>query len=134
MILLRAVLETGIDIDQWLVRVTQPIGTNGHSSMKRDGDPNGDLAGEVLVFTGALSIPRREAADMAASVGCRVDDGVKKHTTILVVGDQDLRKLAGKEKSSKHLKAERLILQHQPIRIIGESDFTCLAEHLRSVN
>jgi DNA polymerase-3 subunit epsilon len=42
---------------------------------------------------------------------------------MLVVGDQDLRVLAGKEKSSKHLKAEMLIRQGQSIRILGESDF-----------
>ena len=48
---------------------------------------------------------------------------VTKHTTMLVVGDQDLRRLAGHEKSSKHMKAEELIAKGQPIRILGESDF-----------
>jgi DNA polymerase-3 subunit epsilon len=40
-----------------------------------------------------------------------------------VVGDQDIRRLAGHEKSSKHRKAEELIRQGQRIRIVGESDF-----------
>ena len=75
------------------------------------------------MFTGTLSVPRREAANAAAAAGCRVDDGVTKHTTLLVVGDEDLRRLNGHEKSSKHRKAEQLIANGQPIRILGESDF-----------
>ena len=75
------------------------------------------------MFTGALEIPRREAADLAASIGCTVASGVTKKTTLLIVGDQDVTKLAGKDKSSKHLKAEQLISKGQPIRIIRESDF-----------
>ena len=122
-IVLRAIAETGIGVEQWLSRVEQPIDLNAPHGYKRDGNPDGELFGEVLVFTGALSIPRSEAAAEAASAGCRVEDGVTKHTTLLVVGDQDLRKLHGHEKSSKHRKAEQLIAKGQPIRILGESDF-----------
>ena len=132
MILLRAVAETGLGPEEWVIRAAHPIDLDNHAhngfhefppSAKRSGDPNGDLFGEVLVFTGSLSIPRQEAADAAAAAGCRVDDGVTKHTTMLVVGDQDLRRRAGHEKSSKNMKAERLIAQGQHIRILGESDF-----------
>ena len=91
--------------------------------IQRDGNSDGPLFGEVLVFTGKLSMPRRTAADAAASAGCRVDEGVTEHPTLLVVGDEDLRKLAGHEKSSKHRKAEQLVAKGQPIRILGESDF-----------
>jgi DNA polymerase III subunit epsilon len=71
----------------------------------------------------SLSIPRREAADLAAEIGCQVASGVNKDTTMLVVGDQDFNKLAGHQKSSKHRKAEKLALQGQSIRILKESDF-----------
>jgi DNA polymerase-3 subunit epsilon len=81
------------------------------------------LFGEIVVFTGALSMPRSEAADRAAAAGCRVDAGVTKETTLLVVGDQDLRRLHGYSKSSKHRKAEQLIAKGQSLRILGESDF-----------
>jgi DNA polymerase III subunit epsilon len=77
----------------------------------------------VLVFTGALTMPRREAANLAASIGCEVAPGVTKHTTILVVGDQDVLRLAGHEKSRKHRKAEELIGKGQTIRILRETDF-----------
>lgn len=42
---------------------------------------------------------------------------------MLVVGDQDISKLAGSSKSSKHRKAAQLILSGHPIRILSESDF-----------
>ena len=122
-LLLRAIAETGLSPEQWLVRVEQPIDPTAAHGHKRDGNPDGELCNQVLVFTGALSIPRHEAADAAAAAGCRVDDSVTKHTTLLVVGDQDLRVLNGHEKSSKHRKAEMLITKGQSIRILGESDF-----------
>lgn len=63
---------------------------------------------------------------MAAESGCEVGTTVTKKTTLLVVGDQDIDRLAGKDKSSKHIKAEALIAQGQKIRILGESDFQAL--------
>jgi DNA polymerase-3 subunit epsilon len=123
-IILAAINKTGLDLEGWLQRVGQ--GTSTRRDIARDGNPEGQLFGEVLVFTGALATPRREAAEMAAKMGCTVAEGVNKKTTILVVGDQDIRVLAGKEKSSKHIKAESLIAKGQPIRILVESDFKAL--------
>lgn len=119
-ILMLAVGQTGLSIEQWLVRVNQPI----HPAEDvPNANPEGPLYGEVLVFTGALSMVRHDAAVIAANAGCQVDDSVTKHTTLLVVGDQDIRRLAGHEKSLKHRKAEELIKKGQHIRIVGESDF-----------
>ncbi|MDX9896099.1 MAG: BRCT domain-containing protein [Desulfofustis sp.] len=86
-------------------------------------NPEGDYYGENIVFTGSLSIKRNQAADLAAKIGCEVTPGVTKNTTMLVVGDQDISRLSGHEKSSKHRKAEALIEKGQSIRIIKESDF-----------
>jgi DNA polymerase-3 subunit epsilon len=127
-VLLAAIKVTGIDIESWLKRVKQPIG----GVIKREGNPEGELYGEIVVFTGALEITRREAADLAASLGCSVNSGVTKETTLLVVGNQDVWKLAGKEKSSKHLKAEQLIAKGYKIRIIKESDFKALVNNVQS--
>ena len=129
LLLLRAIADTGLSVEQWLTRMKLPIDPHSNTahSVKRDGNPDGELFGEVLVFTGALMVPRREAADAAAAAGCCVDDGVTKHTTMLVVGDQDLRRLAGHEKSSKHTKAEFLISNGQSIRLLGEGDFMRIA-------
>lgn len=125
-ILLAAIKTTGIGVEAWLKRIKQPIDPDHNSSgsaIKRDGNPEGALFGEVMVFTGSLEVPRSEAADLASSVGCKVAPNVTKKTTLLVVGDQDICKLAGKEKSSKHIKAEQLINEGHKIRIIKESDF-----------
>jgi DNA polymerase-3 subunit epsilon len=132
-VLLAAIKNTGLDVNAWLKRVKQPINptnkTSSSAAIKRDGNPEGELYGEILVFTGTLETPRRVAADLAASIGCTVAAGVTKKTTLLVVGDQDISKLAGKEKSSKHLKAEQLIRKGQNIRIIQESDFKELVQY-----
>ena len=130
-ILITAINRSGLDIDGWLKRVEQSIDptrlTTGEA-IQREGNPEGPLYGEILVFTGALGIPRREAADMASQIGCQVASGVTKETTILVVGDQDIKRLAGHEKSSKHRKAENLISNGQSIRIIRETDFEVLVD------
>lgn len=122
LILLRAIEETARGLDDWLVRVKQPIaGSTG--MVRRTGDGDGSLVSESLVFTGALNIPRGLAADRAHRLGAAVEPGVTKHTTLLVVGDQDLSKLKGHSKSTKHRKAESLIQKGQAIRILAESDF-----------
>jgi len=134
-VLLAALRESQQDINHWCHRVNQPIDPNSPSpsaAVQRDGNPEGDLYGEVLVFTGALELPRNEAANLAASVGCQVAAGVTKKTTILIVGDQDATKLAGHEKSSKHRKAEQLVAEGHRIRIVRESDFNTFVRTARN--
>lgn len=124
-VLLVALQESGLDLEGMQHRVTLPIDLSspGGSQVTREGNPDGAMAGEVIVFTGALEIPRREAADLAAAIGCTVANSVTKKTTMLVVGDMDVTKLAGHDKSSKHRKAEELVSSGQPLRIIRETDF-----------
>lgn len=128
LILISAMRHTGLDVQDWLRRVKQPIDPGAPASDGRAGNPDGPLVGEVVVFTGALSMPRRTAANLAASAGCDVGTSVGKKTTVVVVGDQELQKLAGHHKSSKHRKAEELISEGQAIRILGESDFSALID------
>ena len=127
-IVVAAMAESGLDLDGWLRRVRQPLDLTTAARIAKEGNPEGALFGEVLVFTGALEISRREAAEMAAGIGCEVDPGVTQNTTLLVVGDQDVRHLAGHSKSSKHRKVEELILKGQHIRILRETDFRELVE------
>lgn len=121
-VLLRAISESGLSIEEWLVRVNQPIFAT-HRLSEYAADPSGPFFGEVLVFTGELVLTRHEAAALAARAGCTIAEGVTRHTTLLVVGDQDAHKLAGYEKSAKHRKAEALVLRGQHIRILTEHDF-----------
>lgn len=88
-----------------------------------EGAAGGRLAGQIAVFTGALTLPRKEAMAMAAQAGITVAPGVTAKITLLIVGDQDLTALAGHSKSSKHRKAEELIAAGVAIRIIGETEF-----------
>ena len=132
-ILLHAIARTGLSVNEWLARVERPINeernrasatrTSRHS---RAGNPDGPLSGEIIVFTGSLSFTRSEAAALAAATGCNVADNVTKRTTLLVVGNQDIRALNGLEKSSKHRKAEQLITEGQELRILQECDFLSL--------
>jgi DNA polymerase III subunit epsilon len=134
-IILNAINITGIDINGWLTRVEKPIfptDSKYQQKEKRDGNPEGELFGNVLVFTGELQIPRSTAADIAAKMGCSVATSVTKKTTLLVVGDQDISKLVGKKKSAKHIKAEELIVAGQAIRILKESDFLELANQCQN--
>ncbi len=131
MVLLEASRISGFDLSGWLNRVREPIGfprSDRQEAEPSPTNPEGPLQGETLVFTGALLLPRKEAAQLAAKIGCNVGDGVTKATTILVVGNQDIRRLNGEEKSSKHRKAEELISVGQSIRIIQESDFMKMVE------
>lgn len=127
LILLRALNEAQMTLEECLARVKLPINLADAEPIRRAGNVEGQFFGEVVVFTGALSIPRRKAADMAAAVGCRVDGGVTKETTLLVVGDQDVTRLAaGATRSSKQLKAEALIARGQSLRILRETDFAAM--------
>lgn len=131
-ILLAAIRESGHSLEEWLQRVERPIASDGASyatSITKEANPEGMLFGEVCVFTGSLEIPRREAAAAASAAGCKVVNGVSKKVTLVVVGDQDISKLAGHEISSKQRKAEHLAEEGYPIRIITESDFKELVRY-----
>jgi DNA polymerase-3 subunit epsilon len=128
-ILIRALRETGTTVDDWFTLFANPPSKSRayREKITREGDDNGPLAGEILVFTGELSISRNEAADLAARIGCDVTNGVTKQTTILVVGDVDIRR--SKDLTAKHAKAKKLIESGQRIRILGESDFRQLVNY-----
>lgn len=122
MIILSAIAESGTGLRDWIERARKPTPKVG----KIEGDPEGALYGETLVITGELFVTRRVIAEFAAQLGCNVGASVTKKTTMLVVGDQYLKKLAGHRKSTKHRKAEALIQAGQQIRIFSETEFLSL--------
>lgn len=132
LILQRAIAEGGVPLQHWLDDLGRELDANGPPQRNRpiyagkhaqQGAASGPLAGETMVFTGELQMPRAAAAAKAAAAGCDVADAITRKTTILVVGDQDLRATRGRKKSTKHLKVEEMIGRGAVIRIIGESDF-----------
>ena len=130
-ILIQAMEHTHLTIEEWAEKCKKPITPRKKRvrvSEKREANPDGVLFGEVAVFTGALTMPRKDAVDLAAEAGCAVASSVNKHTTLLIAGDQDVRKLHGKDKSTKHQKAEELIRKGQSIRVLSETDFLQLVD------
>ena len=130
-IVLRACDASKLDIDGWLRRVKRPVTSSTSTSaqpIRREGKVEGPLYGETVVFTGTLTIPRREAADLAANFGCDVKDSVTRKVTMLIVGTQDKSKLNGYEKSAKHRRAEALVNQGEDIQILSEQDFYDLVD------
>ncbi len=128
-ITLQALKITEMNLADWISKVKKPINQRQNSSknINLEGNPEGALYGENIVFTGALTIHRIEAAKVAAELGCNVSDNINSKTTMLVVGIQNSASLAeGYTKSSKHRKAEDLIAKGQDIRILSEQDFMAI--------
>jgi DNA polymerase-3 subunit epsilon len=87
-------------------------------------DEDDPLFGRTVAFTGALSIPRREAMQAVVDRGAIASRGVTRKTDVLVTGFQDLTKLArGESKSAKLRKAEALIAGGIAIEILDEAEF-----------
>jgi DNA polymerase-3 subunit epsilon len=126
LILSRACETTGIAAVEWISKNRRSLHTATAAKLEIAVNQDGPLAGESIVFTGALQMPRQQAQALAAAIGCAPTNSVTKKTTILVVGDQDLTRFGGKDKSSKHVKAEELMESGQDIQIIGESDFLAM--------
>ena len=136
-ILNHVINESGESLEWWFDRAARKCNLGDYKdykyAQKLEGDPDGALAGETIVFTGALSLPRREIAAIAAAHGCNVASNVSKETTILVVGDQHSWKLAGYDKSSKQRKAEELVAEGHSIQIMGEQGFIAALEIAQSL-
>ena len=121
---LNACAKSSLGLEDWYRRVEEPIGLRPDLTPSKEGV----LIGERIVFTGKLSITRQEASVKAAQIGCEVDEGVTKHTTIVVVGMQDVTKLAGREISNKHQKALDWIAKGKRIKMLNEADFDRLTQ------
>jgi len=125
-VLLAAINESNMNLEGWKQRIKQPIGSTNltkGAAIQREGNPEGALFGEVAVITGSFERSQMELSKLAADIGCNVTSGVTKKTTVLIVGDRDVGRYGGKEKSGKLQKAEQLVANGQRIRILMESDF-----------
>lgn len=88
-------------------------------------DPNSEIIGKNVVFTGTLgSMTRAEAQARVLRVGGFPENSVTKHTNLLVFGVQDPSHLRpGAENSSKFLKAQSLKEKGQEIEVVDEVTF-----------
>lgn len=85
--------------------------------------PDNPLYGKVCVFTGALSITRKDAMQAVANIGGICADSVTKKTNFLILGNNDYCMSIKDGKSSKQKRAEALILKGQDLQILSESVF-----------
>lgn len=84
------------------------------------------LNGKAVVFTGDLSIPREQAAQMAVNVGAVVRSSVSKKTDYVVVGAANLALVGSDGISTKEKTARQLAAAGVPIQIIDEQAFLAL--------
>lgn len=93
-----------------------------------DFDESHPIFEKCFVFTGTLeNMTRNEAMQKVVDLGGCCGDNVTKATNYLVLGTNDYIRTRN-EKSSKHRKAEEMLLKGQDIRIIPESVFYDLIE------
>ena len=114
------VIETGQPRSERYEQVLNHMGTHYPA---QQGNTAGHMHGERVVFTGDLSIPRSEAIEMAIAAGCDVIPNVTRKATIVVSGFRDPSLYNGKAKSGKLLKAEELVREGFPLRILTEAEF-----------
>lgn len=128
LVLARAITDSGVGLEDWIARLATNRKTQDYNArITLEGTEGGPLSGEVVVFTGRLSLPRSAAADLANSLGATVDPRVTKETTMVVVGDYDPVVIASSDISDKHQKALDLLSKGQPISILTEDDFRSIA-------
>lgn len=127
-ILIKSLSHSEQDLVYWLDRVKRPIDLGNYDLLrsKQEGNPNGVLYGETVSFTGELLFPRTKAIEMAIEAGCNYSPNVTKKVTLLVIGEQDQSRLAGKELSSKEIKARELIAKGHSLQLLSEKDFVTL--------
>lgn len=87
-------------------------------------DRSKPLLGQKIVFTGELSIARKDAMQLAVDAGALLRTSVSSKTDILVVGKQDLSVVGADGMSTKHEKAQEINASGKgSIKIVNEAEF-----------
>jgi len=97
-----------------------------------DADPEHPLYGQVIVFTGALSVRREEVWARVAALGATPEKNVTKRTTMLVVGDGFLGNDVAEFGTGKAAKAAMARAKGQRIEVLTEEDLTVLLADTRT--
>lgn len=109
-------------------RVSTPGGHGGGGygpapEANADADDGHPFYGQVIVFTGALAVPREDAWVSVAALGATPANGVTKKTTILVIGDGFTGNSISEFSTGKAKKAVELQAHGQRIEVMTEKDF-----------
>lgn len=109
-IIQRAIEHTGLSLEELIELANRPrvrLRENSHIE-SMEGNPDGPLYGETIVFTGSLDRPRKDLRDVVVALGCNFADSLTRETTILVVGNYNNPTVLTTGKSGKLTKAEKL--------------------------
>ena len=82
----------------------------------------------TVVFTGALTMVRADAAQLVVNAGGHCATSMSKKVRFLVLGAQDPHKVVDGVHSSKMLRAQELLNSGVPIEVLSESDFFRMVE------
>lgn len=126
LVMIRAMKASGSDLPFW-ASVSAPRDKAGFRGDKRDltreGDGDGPLLGETIVFTGDFTVDKFELADMAHIAGAAVRKRVTRETTMVVIG-QLVDGVVGTDGKSSNLRyAEELAAKGAAILFVVEEDF-----------
>jgi len=97
-----------------------------------DADPDHPFYGQVMVFTGGLSLRREDAWAAAAAFGATPEKDVSKRTTMLVVGDGFTGNSLEEFHTGKALKAVQWQAKGHTIEVLTEGDFFEMLEEKES--
>ncbi len=121
--------ESGTQILDWVDRLKKRrISERYPERIRKEGAENMPLSGKTVAFTGTLSQPRKDCAEMAAAAGLKVWDRVIAETDYLVVGIPPYTHIREQKLTSKQRMAQKLIDEGGTIEILSEDDFFTLLE------
>lgn len=109
-IIQRSIEHTGSSLEELIELANRPrvrLRENSHIE-SMEGNPEGPLYGETIVFTGSLDRPRKDLRDVVVALGCNFADSLTRETTMLVVGNYNNPTVLTTGKSGKLAKAEKL--------------------------
>ncbi len=125
-VLIALLKDSNQNIDTLMEIVNRPVKSKWEkTSHSREGNPDGGLFGEVILFSDFSSEDKERYSGLASQCGCNVVDGYSKKVTILVVPRLDVSE---KEKTGKYKKVEEGIAKGLNHQLLDENGFLKLIE------
>lgn len=119
-------------LEEWEISLKKKLRKKNASKIRLDGVEGGPLSGLSFVFTGALARPRKEIAELTASLGGNVRSTVNKDIDYLVIGRPSVYQTKYKKPSIKEQAARDLVAAGDDIQIIDEQEFNSIIEDVET--
>lgn len=126
-VLVALLKDSNQNIDNLMEIVNRPLKSKWKKiSYSREGNPEGGLFGQVILFSDFSSEDKERYSGLASQCGCNVVDCYSKKVTILVVPRHDVSE---KEKTGKYKKVEEGIAKGLNHQLLDENEFLKLIEY-----